>query len=85
MTPDTARGCVRAIGTKFGNDQNFVGERFDEVNRWNGWSKNEFSQPRAGANDDEDECDGCMRVNLQDSFAPDIALTATVTASTVEG
>jgi len=37
------RGCVKSPGLKFGNDPIFDMARFDELSRWIGWSKNEFS------------------------------------------
>jgi hypothetical protein len=43
MLPNTARGCVKSVGVKFGNDQIFVMENFDEVSRRIEWSQNEFS------------------------------------------
>jgi hypothetical protein len=41
--PNHARGCVKRVGVKFGNDQIFDMENFDEVSRRIEWSKNEFS------------------------------------------
>ena len=41
--PNHARGCVKSVGVKFGNDQIFDMENFDEVSRRIEWSKNEFS------------------------------------------
>ena len=32
--PNTSRGCVKSVGVKFGNDQIFDMENFDEVSRW---------------------------------------------------
>ena len=41
--PNHARGCVKSVGVKFGNDQILDMENFDEVSRRIEWSKNEFS------------------------------------------
>jgi hypothetical protein len=41
--PNKSRGCVKSVGVKFGNDQIFDMENFDEVSRRIEWSKNEFS------------------------------------------
>jgi hypothetical protein len=43
MVPNTARACVKSAYTKFDNDQIFDMRSFDEMSRWIGWSKNEFS------------------------------------------
>jgi hypothetical protein len=41
--PNKARGCVKSIGAKFGNDQISDMENVDEMSRRIEWSKNEFS------------------------------------------
>jgi hypothetical protein len=43
LWPNKSRGCVKSVGVKFGNDQIFDMENFDEVSRRIEWSKNEFS------------------------------------------
>jgi hypothetical protein len=43
MQSNKTRGCVKSVGVKFGNDQIFDMENFDEVSRRIEWSKNEFS------------------------------------------
>jgi hypothetical protein len=40
LTP--TRACVKSADMKFGNDQIFDMENFDESSRWMGWSQNEF-------------------------------------------
>jgi hypothetical protein len=47
MRPNKSRGCVKSVGVKFGNDQIFDMENFDEVSRRIEWSKNEFSHSLA--------------------------------------
>jgi len=37
------RGCVKSVVMKFGNDQIFDKENFDEMSRRIGWSKTDFS------------------------------------------
>lgn len=39
---NTARACVKSVEAKFGNDQIFDMDNFDEVARRIRWSKNEF-------------------------------------------
>src|ERR1035437_1365082 len=46
-SPNKSRGCVKSVGVKFGNDQIFDMENFDEVSRRIEWSKNEFSHSLA--------------------------------------
>jgi hypothetical protein len=46
-SPNGARGCVKSADGKFGDDQIFDMENFDEISRWIGWSKNEFSHSLA--------------------------------------
>ena len=43
MLPNTSRGCVKTIESKFGNDQIFDMANFDEMSRRIQWSENEFS------------------------------------------
>ena len=43
MTPNQSRGCVKSGDTEFGNDPIYDMTHFDEMSRWMGWSKNEFS------------------------------------------
>src|SRR5208283_3736680 len=45
--PGCARACVKSADTKFGNDQILDMRNFDEMSRWIGWSKNEFSHSLA--------------------------------------
>jgi hypothetical protein len=40
---EKSRACVKSADTKFGNEQIFDMENFDESSRRIGWSQNEFS------------------------------------------
>ena len=43
MISNKSRGCVKSADMKFGNDQISGVRHFDEMSRWTGWSKIEFS------------------------------------------
>jgi hypothetical protein len=45
--PDQSRACVKTADMKFGNDQIFDIENFDDASRWIVWSKTEFSHSLA--------------------------------------